>query len=105
MAELSDLYYFYEILGEDDPAVIEDFMGFSYETSKQFFDIFLRKYLDTDDNARLSEVREKAAFICYIRMINKIHKKTEISAEERAIIDRNLARIAELADKLDTLDF
>ena len=105
MAELSDLYYFYEILGEDDPAVIENFMGFSYDTSKQFFDFFLRKYLDTEDEARLNEVKEKAAFICYVRMINKIHKKSEISDEERKIIERNMARIAELADKLDTLEF
>ena len=103
MAEISDLYYFYVILGEDDPSVIENFMGFSYETSKRFFDVFLRKYLDTEDEEKLSKVREKAAFICYIRMINKIHKSNQISDEERAIIDRNMARIAELADKLDTL--
>jgi hypothetical protein len=38
-------------------------------------------------------------------MINKIHKKSSISDEEKIIIDRNLARIAKLADKLDTLDF
>ena len=105
MIEVSDLYYFYNILGEDDPAVVADFMGFSYETAKQFFEVFLRKYLGTDDEKRLNDVKQKAAFLCYVRMVNKIHKKTEISAEERAIIDRNLARIAELADKLDTLDF
>ena len=105
MAEISDLYYFYNILGEDDPAVIENFMGFSYETAKQFFEVFLRKYLGTDDEQRLNDVKEKAAFLCYVRMINKIHKKSTISEEERAIIDRNLSRIAELADRLDTLDF
>ena len=105
MIEISDLYYFYNILGEDDPAVIEDFMGFSYDTAKQFFEVFLRKYLGTEDKKKINAVKEKAAFICDVRMINKIHKKSDISAEERAIIDRNLARIAELADKLDTLDF
>ena len=103
MAEISDVYYFYDILGEDDPAVIEDFMGFSYETSKQFLDAFLRTYLDTDDKDRLEEVREKAEFICRVRMINKIHKKVNISEAEQAIIGKNLARIAELAGKLDTL--
>ena len=105
MAELSDLYYFYYILGEDDPAVIEDFMGFSYKTSKQFFDTFLRKYLDTEDKDRLKEVKEKASLICYIRMINKIHKKSSLTDEDREIIDRNLKRIGRLVKKLDTLAF
>ena len=105
MAEISDLYYFYVILGEDDPSVVENFMGFSYETSKQFFDIFLRKYLDTEDEGRLNEVKEKAEFICHVRMINKIHKKMQISDEDQAIIDRNVARIAEQLDNLETLAF
>ena len=105
MIEISDLYYFYNILGEDDPAVIEDFMGFSYDTAKKFFEVFLRKYLGTEDKKKLDSVKEKAAFICDVRMINKIHKKSDISEEERAIIDRDLARIAELAGRLDTLDF
>lgn len=103
MAEISDLYYFYVVLGEDDPSVVEDFMGFSYETSKRFFDVFLRKYLDTEDETRLREVREKAAFICYVRMINKIHKNSSISDAQRAIIERDMARLAELGDRLDTL--
>ena len=37
IVEISDLYYFYIILGEDDPSVVEKFMGFSYDTAKQFF--------------------------------------------------------------------
>ena len=105
MAEISDLYYFYVVLGEDDPSVIENFMGFSYKTSKRFFNAFLRRYLDTDDKDRLNDVREKAEFICCVRMINKIHKKTSLSEEDRAIIERDLARATELADRLDTLAF
>ncbi|MBQ6501480.1 MAG: hypothetical protein IJI87_08935, partial [Mogibacterium sp.] len=98
-------YYFYNILGEDDPVVIENFMGFSYETAKRFFEVFLRNYLGTEDEKKLNDVKEKAAFICDVRMINKIHKKSSVSDHERAIIDRDLARIAELAGRLDTLDF
>ena len=105
MAELSDLYYFYNILGEDDPAVIEDFMGFSYDTAKRFFDTFLKKYLDTEDEDRLREVKEKATLICSVRMINKIYKKSSLSEEDHAVIRRNLTRIDMLADKLDTLAF
>jgi hypothetical protein len=71
MIEISDLYYFYNILGEDDPAVIEDFMGFSYDTAKKFFEVFLRKYLGTEDKKKLDSVKEKAAFICDVRITDE----------------------------------
>ena len=61
--ELSDLYYFYVILGEDDPTVVEKFMGFSYSTAKRFFKSFLKHYLKTKDEERLLEVTEKASLI------------------------------------------
>jgi aminoglycoside phosphotransferase family enzyme len=103
--ELSDLYYFYDILGEDDPPVVADFMGFSYETSKQFFDFFLRRYLETDDEDRLREVKDKALLLCCTRMIRKVRKSGASSPESRAIIDRCLARIDDLTGRLDTLEF
>jgi aminoglycoside phosphotransferase (APT) family kinase protein len=76
--EISDLYYFYVVLGEDDPSVIENFMGFSYETSKKFFDFFLRDYLGTDDENRLNEVIEKATLLCCTRLIRKLRRSGEI---------------------------
>ena len=48
------------MLGEDDPTVVENFMGFSYETANEFFDLFLRFYLNTEDENKLREVKEKA---------------------------------------------
>lgn len=103
--ELSDLYYFYVVLGEDKPSVIENFMGFSYETSKQFWNTFLRCYLGTDDEARLQEVTEKASLLCCTRMIRKIRRSGAKSAQNEAIVERCLARIDELTRKLNTLEF
>ena len=105
ITEISDLYYFYVMLGEDDPAVVEKFMGFSYETALQFFDIFLRTYLQTDDEARLQEVTEKASLLCYVRMIRKLRKKGTPSPADRQRIDHCLERIRTLTAKLDTLTF
>ena len=105
IAEISDLYYFYYVLGEDDPSVIEKFMGFSYPTSKRFFDVFLKTYLDTEDENRLTEVTEKAELICNIRMINKLHKKGAPAGKDRDIANRCLKKIAELTEKYDTLTF
>lgn len=103
--ELSDLYYFYVVLGEDDPAVVENFMGFSYDTAKGFFRSFLRYYLDTDEESRIAEVSEKASLLCYSRMIRKIRKKTVISDEDRVRIDRYLEKIRAVTSKISTLDF
>ena len=105
IAEISDLYYFYYVLGEDDPSVIEKFMGFSYPTSKRFFDVFLKKYLDTEDEKKLMEVTEKAELICRIRMINKLRKKGAPVGKDREIADRCINKIAELTEKYDRLTF
>ena len=103
--EISDLYYFYVVLGEDDPAVIEKFMGFSYETAKRFFRVFLTRYLGTEDEAKLREVTEKAAVIAYSRLIRKLRKHGEVSEADRKIMDRCTNAIAGLTEKLDTLAF
>ena len=105
IAEISDLYYFYVILGEDDPSVVEKFMGFSYQTSLRFFDCFLKKYLNTDDESKLKEVIEKASFIGNIRLINKLHKHGAPSDADRKIVERCIKNVAGLAEKLDTLTF
>ena len=103
--ELSDLYYFYVLLGEDDPSVVEKFMGFSYQTSLRFFDLFLKSYLKTASEDRLREVTEKVSLLCYTRLIRKLRKRGEPSEADRRIIDRCVKRIGELTEKLDTLAF
>ncbi|MBR2257511.1 MAG: HD domain-containing protein [Blautia sp.] len=105
IAEISDIYYFYVVLGEDDPAAVEKFMGFSYETACQFFVFFLKHYLDTDDEDKLREVKEKASILCYIRKIRKLRRKGMITAEDQARIHHYLEETAKLAEKLDTLVF
>ena len=103
MLEISDLYYFYVVLGEDDPKVVEEFMGFSYETAKQFFDAFLRFYMDTEDEGALQEMKDKAEVICCIRMINKRHKNHQLTEKDREILDRYIGRLSGLLDRIHTL--
>lgn len=105
IAEISGLYYFYVILGEEDPKVVEEFMGFSYETAKQFYWFFLHYYMDTEDTERLQEITDKAAFLGYIRMVRKLHKKERLGEEDRKRIDHYMKKVAVLADKLESLAF
>lgn len=105
IVELADLYYFYVVLGEDNPSVVSDFMGFPYETARRFFDRFLMTYLETDDEKRIHDVEDKAMLLCCTRLIRKVRRSGMGSQEARAIIDRCLQRIADLTGRLDTLDF
>ena len=105
IAEIGDLYYFYVVLGEDDPAVVEKFMGFSYETARKFFDCFLKHYLETEEEDRLRDVRDKASMLCWMRTIHRIRKKRALTEEDNRLIRRCMEKIAYLADKLDTLAF
>ena len=80
-------------------------MGFSYETAKRFFRLFLEFYLGTAEEDRIREVTEKASVIGYARKIRKIRSaesRKESDAEEIAFC---LGRLRELTDKYDTLAF
>lgn len=103
--ELSDLYYFYVLLGEDDPDVVERFMGFPYDTAKQFFRFFLKQYLGTGDKGRLEEVAEKASLIGYSRLIRKIRKQRKPSDADNRLVRHCVEKISGLVEKLDTLTF
>ena len=105
VAELSDLMYFYQILGEDDPSVVEKFMGFSYSTALRFFDTFLKTYLETEDEERIQDVKKKASVICYMRLIRKFRKKKNLSEEEHRKVEYFLKKLADVVGELDTLVF
>ncbi len=103
LIEISDLYYFYVVLGENDPAVVEDFMGFSYQTAGKFFESFLKCYMGTEDQGVLSETIEKASLIGYVRMVNKLWKKGAPAGADRDEADRYMEKIRGLLGKYDTL--
>ncbi len=105
IAELSDLYYFYVGLGEDDPATVEKFMGFPYSVALRFFDLFLKHYLRTEDEGRIAETRRKASLLSYSRLILRIRNKKDPGEADRTLLDRCLRRIRDLTDELDTLAF
>lgn len=105
IAEISDFYYFYIILGEDNPAVVEKFMGFSYNLSKTFFNAFLKYYLDTEDEEELKGVSEKAAVLGYSRLIRKMHKKGEVAPEDKKKVTKCIEKISEIVENIDALTF
>ena len=104
IVEISDLYYFYVVLGMEDPSVIEKFMGFSYQTAIEFFDSFLKYYMNTEDKQKLEEAKEKASLLCYSRMIRKLRKSGTPSEKDKALIKTFTEKLKVLAAKLSTLE-
>lgn len=103
--EIGDLFNAYVALGEDDPTVVSNYMGFSYETAKEFFHSFMKYYLDTEDEDRIAEVTDRAALLSYPRMIRKIRKQAKLTDEDKKRIENYVEKTRALADRIDTLEF
>lgn len=102
--DISGLYMFYVGFGEKDPTVVENYMGFSYDTAQKFFRYFLEYYLDTKDEDRIQEVTDKAALLCYARLVRRIMKKPRLSEEEDAEAERLVRKTAEYLKRVDNLE-
>lgn len=103
--EISDLHYFYVALGEVDPEEVYYFMGFTYDICRKFFRSFLKYYLGTDYENKITEVIEKVSIISYSRLIKRILKSGDIAEEREAKINRCVEKIRLLVDKYDTMTY
>lgn len=103
IVDMTGLYMSYVGYGEEDPKRTEDFMGFSYKTARAFFDAFIKAYLKTEDKARIEEVTDKAALMCYARMIRQIRKKKVLSDKDTNYKTVLIGKVRDLLDRVDTL--
>ena len=104
IVDLTGLFMSYIAYGENDPKQTETFMGFSYDISRQFFGFFIRRYLETEDDDRVAEVTDKAALICYCRIVRQIRKAGKLSGREEERKDKLIGRIRELIGRVDSLE-
>ncbi len=101
--DLSILYLSYVAIGEEEPDKVRQFMGFSYDTAVSFFDCFMKEYFhgQTDDTIR--EATDKAALLCYARLIRKYRKRVDLPQKEERI-QRLLAKERELVLRVNSLE-
>ena len=105
IVELCGVYMFYVAFGELDPNMIESFMGFSYETSLKFFDEFMTHYFE-GANVDVQSVIDKAALLCYVRLVRRVYKKgTNLSEADAAARDYYMDKIKALLERVDSFDF
>ena len=81
-----------------------DFFGYTHETAEKFWDMSLRMYLGTEDEAVCQSVAEKAMIIGYTRMLRRAIRRPN-EAESPAKIARCKEMLAYLLNKIDTLVF
>ena len=81
-----------------------DFFGYSFETAGKFWNLALKMYLGTEDEAVCRSVAEKAMIIGYTRMLRRAVRRPN-EADSPAKIARCKEMLAYLLNKVDTLIF
>ncbi len=104
--ELASMYNAFVGFSEYDHEKIISFQGFDHETATTFWHKVLKAYLETEDEARIREVEDKARIVGYTRMIRRSIRRHGLESEEGlAEIELWKSELLPLLDEYDTLIF
>lgn len=104
--ELASMFNGFKGFSELDPSISMSFLGLSHETSVQIWETSLRMYLDTEDEAVLRSVEEKAMVIGYARLLRRLIRRNGFDTPEgREHIAWYQKRLEQLLPRVDSLDF
>lgn len=99
--EFGSMYNAFVGFSELDHEVVKDFLGFDFETAGKFWRMSLARYLETDDEAVLDSVEEKARVIGYTRILRRCIRNNDTQTN----IDYFRKQLTDLLLKVDTLNF
>ena len=102
--ELGSMFNAFLGYSELDHQVTLDFFGYTHETAEKFWNLSLKLYLGTEDEAACQAVAEKAMIIGYTRMLRRAIRRPN-EAESPAKIARCKEALAMLLEKLDSICF
>ena len=102
--ELGSMFNAFVGYSELDHQNMMDFFGYSFETAGRFWNMALKMYLGTDDEAVCQSVAEKAMIIGYTRMLRRAVRRPN-EADSSAKIARCKEMLALLLEKTDSLCF
>ena len=102
--EIGSMFNAFVGYSELDHQNMIDFFGYSFETAGRFFNLSLKAYLDTDDDAVCQSVAEKAMVIGYTRMLRRAIRRPD-DADSPKKIARCKEMLGILLSKVDTLMF
>ena len=102
--ELGSMFNAFIGYSELDHQVTMNFFGYTHETAEKFWDMSLKMYLGTEDEAVCRSVAEKAMIIGYTRMLRRAIRRPE-EADSPAKIARCKEMLAMLLAKTDSICF
>ena len=102
--ELGSMFNAFVGYSELDHQNMMDFFGYSFETAGKFWNMALKKYLGTEDEAVCQSIAEKAMIIGYTRMLRRAARRPN-EADSPAKIARCKDMLAELLGRVDSLVF
>ena len=102
--ELGSMFNAFVGYSELDHQNMMDFFGFTFETAGRFWNLSLKMYLGTEDEAVCQSVAEKAMIIGYTRMLRRAIRRPG-DADSPAKIARCKEMLGILLEKIDTLVF
>ena len=102
--EIASMYNASLGFSEIDPSEIERFMGYTRVVSNNFWNLTIRMYLGTDDDAVCNDVEKKARVIGYVRMLRRAIRRPN-DPESPAKIEHCKKMLLSLLDEVNTLEF
>lgn len=104
--ELASMYNSFVGYSEYNHEIFKKFQGFDRELGLSFWKKSLAAYLETDCEAKIREVEDKARIVGYMRMIRRSIRRNGLDTEDgRAEINLWKTELLELLEKTDTLLF
>ena len=102
--ELGSMFNAFVGYSEVDHQNVMDFFGYSFETAGKFWDMALKMYLGTEDEAYCQSIAEKAMIIGYTRNLRRsIRRPNEAGSADKIAHCKKMLGV--LLNKVDTLDF
>ena len=102
--ELGSMFNAFVGYSELDHQNMMDFFGYSFETAGRFFNMSLKMYLGTEDEAVCQSVAEKAMIVGYTRMLRRAIRRPQ-EADSPTKIARCKEMLAQLLAKTDSICF
>ena len=102
--ELGSMFNAFVGYSELDHQNMMDFFGYSFETAGKFWNMSLKMYLGTEDEAVCQSVAEKAMIVGYTRMLRRAIRRPNES-DSPAKIARCKEMLQMLLEKTDSLCF
>ena len=104
--EFAAIYLAYVGFSCIDHENVKRFLGIPYEQVQRFWKATLRYYFDTEDEAALREIENKAAVIGYARVLRRTFRKAKEGEDYKArLIEYCKTALCTLVPQLDSLSF